>query len=277
MATKAKHVLPTHEILKKLLKLGYFGFQTWNDVKNIKGARLTRAITEYQKFHGLDQDGEVGPKTANTMARRRCGLPDYEMRLNAEEVCAWPMKLIKYCPEINLPGITKSQATQAFDIACQQWSAICGITMERAPANKANIYAKSGTGRANGLDNRGGTLAWSELPCSARETTQLDQMYDEAEAWSFNMAVAVICHEVGHALGLPHLPKGNLLAPYYDPNVTKPQRGDIAEMVSRYGKPTSAPPPPPGGGGGGGGGGLVLDISGVITINGMPHVLVPRT
>lgn len=275
MAATKKHVISTPQILKKLLELGYFGLQKWGDVKNIKGARLNRAITEFQKFHGLDPDGEVGPKTANAMSRRRCGLPDYEMRLNAEEVCAWPMKTVRYCPEINLPGITKAQAIQAFDIACQQWVSICGIQMEKTEANKANIYAKSGTGRANGLDNRGGTLAWSELPCSARATTQLDQMYDEAEAWSFNMAVAVICHEVGHALGLPHLPKGNLLAPYYDPNVTKPQKGDIAEMIARYGKPSTSPAPPPVDPGNPLPG--LLDISGTIKINGQPFVLVPRT
>lgn len=274
MATKITHVLSTPEILKKLLKLGYFGTQKWADIKDIKGERLQRAVTEFQKFHGLAPDGEVGPRTAATMNRHRCGLPDYEMRLNAEEICKWPMKQITYAADIRLPGITDAEALRAYDVAAAQWMAICGIAMERTPANQANIYAKSGVGKKNGLDNKGGTLAWSELPCSVTKNTQLDQMYDEAEAWSFNMAVAVICHEMGHALGLPHLAKGNLMAPYYDPNTTKPQKGDIAEMVTRYGKvantptvPTLPPGEPP----------VVLpDVSGVIKINGQPYVLVPR-
>jgi hypothetical protein len=52
------------------------------------------------------------------------------------------------------------------------------------------------------------------------------------------MAVSVICHELGHALGLPHLNAGNLMAPYYDPDVTAPQKGDIEEIVKLYGKRT---------------------------------------
>ncbi|NDC10566.1 MAG: hypothetical protein EBZ75_14750, partial [Oxalobacteraceae bacterium] len=133
---------------------------------------------------------------------------------------------------------------------------------------QANIYARSGTGKKSGLDNKGGTLAWSELPCGVAENVQLDQMFDEAEDWSFNMAVAVICHELGHALGLPHLANGNLMAPYYDPNVTKPQDGDVAEIIKLYGKRTTAYPITKDAG---------LQIKGTIVINGRPYVLVPQT
>lgn len=270
------HVLPVAEILKKLLSLGYFGLQTWSDIKGLKPAAITRAIKQYQQFHGLADDGEVGPKTAKVLNRPRCGRPDFEMRLNASaDVCKWPSKEVVYASQITLPGITPQQAIQAYDQAAAQWMAICGIKLTRGVPGKANIYAKSGLGRANGLDNRGGTLAWSELPCDVNMDTQLDQMFDEAEAWSYNMAVAVICHEMGHALGLPHLAKGNLMAPYYDANTTKPMRGDIEEMLARYGEakiPAPAPgtPPPvtpaPG----------LPDVSGVITINGIPFVLTPR-
>lgn len=276
----ADHVMPVADILKKLLKLGYFGLQTWNDIKNLKPAAVARAVKQYQQFNGLPDDGEVGPKTANVLNRPRCGRPDFEMRLNISgDTCRWPMKEVTYASQINLPGITPQQAIQAYDQAAAQWMAICGIKLTRVAPGKANIYAKSGVGRANNLDNRGGTLAWSELPCDVNVNTQLDQMYDEAESWSYNMAVAVICHEMGHALGLPHLPKGNLMAAYYDPNTTKPQQGDIVEMVDRYGNVVSPPPvvpgqPPipnptpnvPG----------MPDVSGVITINGIPFVLTPR-
>jgi hypothetical protein len=270
------HNLPIPEILRKLRALGYFGTKKWADVKDISGDRLQRAVSEFQKFHGLDPDGVVGPKTANRLTRRRCGLPDFEMRLG-NGICQWPMKKVTYYSKLTLPGITAKQAIEAYDIACRQWMEICDLTLSRVTsAKQANIYAISGTGRSNGLDNRGGTLAWSELPCDVDEYKQLDQMYDEAEDWSLEMAIAVICHDLGHALGLPHLGKGNLMAPYYDPNVTKPQKGDIREMVVRYGQvtnptptPTPKPKPP---------GNVPVDInvSGTILINNQPFVLVPR-
>jgi hypothetical protein len=264
----AQHVLPTSEILRKLHGFGYFGDKTWAQVRNIKGTELTKAIREYQRFHGLDPNGQVNPQTAHVLERRRCGLPDFNFSAG-DRVCKWPHRDIKYYADIKLPGISDEQAKQAYDIAFAQWAAVCNI--EPVPVDshtKANIYARSGVGKKNGLDNRGGTLAWSELPCDVHENIQLDQMYDEAEAWSFNMAVAVICHEVGHALGLPHLANGNLMAPYYDPNVTAPQEGDIREIVDLYGKrkkPYSSMKD------------SSVHLGGTLIINGKPYVLVPKT
>lgn len=264
----SNHVLPTGEILKKLFGFGYFGTKTWSQVKNLKGPALTQAIREYQRFNGLEPDGKVDARTAHVLERRRCGLPDFNFK-TGDTVCKWPHREISYFSDIQLPGITDEQAKQAYDIAFSQWAAVCNIDPKRAERhNEANIYARSGKGKKHGLDDRGGTLAWSELPCDVTENIQLDQMFDEAEDWSFNMAVAVICHELGHALGLPHLSKGNLMAPYYDPNVTTPQEGDIREIVDLYGKrkkPYS----------------LIKDASihlgGTILINGKPYILVPKT
>lgn len=264
----SNHVLPTTEILRKLFAFGYFGTKTWAQVRQIKGAELTRAVREYQRFHGLDPDGRVDETTAHVLERRRCGLPDFNFSAGDTD-CKWPHKNITYLPKLILPGITTEQANQAYDIAFGQWARVCNIEPERVTdATKANILARSGKGKKNGLDARGGTLAWSELPCGVHENIQLDQMFDEAEAWSFNMAVAVICHELGHALGLPHLANGNLMAPYYDPNVTEPQDGDVREIQALYGKrktPYSRLKD------------ASVELGGTIIINGKPYVLVPKT
>lgn len=256
-------MLTNTKILRTLHGFGYFGDKPWKEVKGISGARLKRAVAEYQKFHGLDTNGKVDARTARQLTNRfRCGLPDFELRAEAK-TCKWPMQQVTYYSKLDLPGLSAEQAKQAFDAACRQWMAVCGLSLVRvASASTANIVSTSGEGRADGLDGRGGTLAWSELPCGAGPNSQYEQKFDSAEAWNYLMAVAVICHEIGHVLGLSHLPKGNLMAPYYDPNTIKPQTGDIAEVVSRYGKPAATSNPPS----------SLVDVSGIVLINGNPFV-----
>lgn len=264
---KPAKVLNDAEIVARLYTLGYFGDTPWSKIRGLRGAKLDRAIREYQSFHGLKSDGIVGVKTAHVLLRHRCGLPDFNIS-GSDTPCRWPMPRITYHTKLRLPGINEDQADAAYDAAFAQWAAVCGIDPVRVDdPNLANIFAKSGAGKKVGLDDRGGTLAWSELPCNVSENMQLDQMFDEAEDWSFNMAVAVICHELGHALGLAHLSKGNLMAPYYDPSVRAPQKGDIAEMVKLYGKQKATAK-------------LKKDsallVSGTIMINGKPYKLIPQ-
>ena len=261
-------VMPKKEVLRYLFGLGYFGSKPWTAVQKISDASLARAIKHYQKFNGLDQRGVVDDVTAHWISRRRCGLPDFGLTQRGR-VCKWPMKEISYYHEIKMPGLTDGQVAEAYDVAFSQWAEVCDIEPKRVvAADQANIYARSGVGRAHNLDGRGGTLAWSELPCGVAPNVQLDQMFDEAEPWSFNMAVAVICHELGHALGLGHLNAGNLMAPYYDPNLTAPQDGDIEEMVKLYGKRKTRYAITKDAG---------LQIGGTLFINGRPFVLVPQT
>jgi hypothetical protein len=257
------------EILRHLHTLGYFGKKSWAQVKQLRGAELQKAVQAYQKFNGLAPTGEVEPITAHKIHRPRCGLPDFNFSSPSGPTCKWPMQKISYYHSMKMPGISDSQIVEAYDVAFGQWAEVCDIDPVRVEsASVANIYARSGVGKKNGLDNRGGTLAWSELPCGVAENVQLDQMFDEAEEWSFNMAVAVICHELGHALGLPHLNAGNLMAPYYDPNVCRPQKGDVSEIVKLYGKRKKPYP-------------FTKDaaavVHGTIVINGRPYTLVPQS
>lgn len=269
-ATKSKQeaALKPAETLKWLVHLGYFPNKTWNDVKNLNAAGLEKAVKQFQKFNNLAVTGHVDELTAHRLTRRRCGLPDFGLTAPSGRPCKWPMPDITYYHDIKLPGLSDEQICLAYDTAFNQWAEVCNIEPTRVERKEiANIYARSGRGKKNNLDSRGGTLAWSELPCDVAKNIQLDQMYDEAEDWSFSMAVAVMCHELGHALGLGHLNFGALMAPYYDPNVTKPQDEDIDEIQKLYGR-RDVP--------------FLLTtttsiVHGEITINGQPYILVPKT
>lgn len=236
--------VPRDAIVRALWGWGYL--QTYPTVQDavlhVEPDELAKAVEAYQAFNGLTPDGVVGPWTTSKMlSPARCGLPDMML----DQSCAWPHRDVTFYAQLDLPGLSGAEIEGAFVDACEQWNAVCGISLTRANGPAANIVARSGTGRSNNLDGRGGTLAWSELPCGRSKTATLQQMYDEAEQWSRSMAVAVICHEIGHAIGISHIAAGNLLAPYYDPRITKPQAGDIAEAVKRYGPPKPRPTPTP--------------------------------
>lgn len=262
-------VLTAQQTLQYLFNLGYFGDKSWSTVKSIRGKELEKAVRAYQQFNGITADGHVNDETAHRLSRRRCGLPDFGLTDPNGKPCKWPMKKITYYHDIHMPGVSQAQVMEAYDIAFSQWAEVCDIEPTRVEAvDKANIYARSGTGKKHHLDSRGGTLAWSELPCGVAENIQLDQMYDEAEPWTFNMAIAVMCHELGHALGLGHLNAGNLMAPYYDPNVSAPQKGDVEEIVKLYGRRSKKYPVTKD---------AAIKVGGTLLINGRPYVLVPKT
>lgn len=232
-------------VVSKLIRL------QWLDNPTVDAAVIEAKVREYQTFHGLVPDGYAGPITQRHMGELRfCGLRDNFT--TGEQTCAWPHKKITWNITGQLPSMSAADQKEAYALAWSFWAAVCGVQPEYvSQPNTANVLMGAGK-----IDQPGGTLAWSELPCGASASSQLKQLYGTEEPYGvFDVGeqahgridlVRVACHEEGHVLGLPHASGGGqLLSPTYNAAIRKPQSWDIAEVVKRYGPPVAVPPPIP--------------------------------
>ena len=90
------------------------------------------------------------------------------------------------------------------------------------------------------IDGPSGVVAWSELPCPFQPP--LSQRYDDRENWSLEFnpdrglsLPNVIAHEVGHALGMGHGPRNNIMTATIQNHLTDLGSWDRQQIVSRYG------------------------------------------
>ncbi len=183
-----------------------------------------------------------------------CGCRDRSLGLVAELAGAWRKRTLKWAIKGSLPSASADVFRAAAAEAFSCWQAVAGLRfVEAQPGEQADITLTAGP-----IDGAGGTLAWSQLPVG--NDAPLTQKYDTSEKFVLAAAplrgqidlVAVIVHEVGHALGLDHAraDSPDIMAPTYKPGLRKPQPGDVARMQRLYGPPDPVQPvpePTPGG------------------------------
>lgn len=179
------------------------------------------------------------------MQRNRCGTPEREVSPGSE--ARWPQGVVTYYEDLVFAGMSRAAIAACYDAACARWTAVCGLRFVRVsdPA-QANIVAHTGP-----IDGPYNILAESDLPYGATAASQMSQLYDDSEPWNAegtDILIACICHEVGHAIGLEHIPGvGALMDPIIHPGTSSPRPPDIAEADLRYGPPSpSEPGPTPG-------------------------------
>ncbi len=227
------------DVLRKFYSLGYFQGQEWDKVRTfmLGSADVKQVVEQYREKHELPSGDEVDATLITDLMMPRCGVPDF-VRPAEAGICKWPMLIVTAAHRIEgLNPLDAAIERAVWLEALAAWNAVCGLVLTYSEDMNAKIYANVGS-------TDPGVLAYSYLPCGATPTTRLAQIYNRATNWSRNLLLNVAIHEIGHAIGLDHGPRGSIMQTTANGSITRPQAWDIAEVVKRYGNPSEQPTPP---------------------------------
>lgn len=206
-------------------------------------AALKAVVESYQAWHGLLVDGVVGAKTCDSLHEPRfCRHPDnYEPPASlGGAINRWGKRRLAIEVRGSLGRVRDDVFRDRVLTGARRWSEVANLAFDLVTEGGDLILD---TGR---IDGPGRTLAFFQLPPNDGFLGKLAGTADDDERWEEQIPIAdVICHELGHALGLGHTNvRRQLMNPMLS-DISTPQAGwDVPQVQARYGRPTAPPQPP---------------------------------
>ncbi|XP_003491150.1 matrix metalloproteinase-14 isoform X1 [Bombus vosnesenskii] len=186
---------------------------------------LSKAISEFQAFAGLNITGDFDDETFKLMALPRCGVKDKvgpgfgRSKRYALQGSRWRVKKLTYKISKYPRNLPQHKVDDELNKAFKVWSEYTDLVFIQKKSGQVHIeirFEKGEHGDGDPFDGPGGTLAHAYFPVYGG-----DAHFDDAEQWTIDSfrgtnLFQVAAHEFGHSLGLSHSDvKAALMAPFY--------------------------------------------------------------
>ncbi|XP_012677737.2 matrix metalloproteinase-15 [Clupea harengus] len=223
-----------------LRKYGYLS-EASQQMSTMQSAQiLLNAVSEMQRFYGLEVTGVMDQTTLNAMKRPRCGVRDRFVQPDGANVRRkrfvltgqkWDKDKLTYSLLNHTPKIGKQRSFEAIRKAFKVWERVIPLHFDEIPHQDIKngsqgepdilvLFASGFHGDMSLFDGEGGSLAHAFYPGPGMGG---DTHFDLDEPWTLGNhneqgvdLFLVAVHELGHALGLEHSNNPSaIMAPFY--------------------------------------------------------------